>query len=174
MPIVKSTTETIASTCEIYYGGVNMGHTKGPITVTVNKTTFDVTVNEFGPNVPVNSFSLGTSATVEIPLAQVSTEVMAEIIPEAVTVSGGTANEAIYVADTTGTDMLSLAKELIVAPRDGSPQWKFPAAFVGDEFSVPYQLDEQTVISVTMKAIPDPSNPTASSSVFKFERNAYF
>ena len=86
-------------------------------------------------------------------------------------VSGGA---AVYVGDTTGTNFLNLAKTLTIQPTDGSPQWFFPAAFVADEFDVPFQLDEQTILNVTFKAIPDPNNTTASGSVFRIEPNNAF
>ncbi len=169
--VTKTTTEVIATTAEILFGGVTLGHTQGAITVNINKESFDVLVNDFGPNVAVKKTSLGTGATVEVPLAQYSTEVLLEAIPEATSVSGGT---AVYVGDTTGTDFLTLAKELIVAPKDGSPQWKFKAAAVTEELSIPLQLDEQTIITATFTAFPDPADPTNSGSVFIVEPNSLF
>lgn len=171
MVIAKDTTEVIATTADVYLGGVILGHTQGAITITVNKATFNVNVNDFGPNVPVSTFSLGTGASIEIPLAQYDTDILLEVIPEAVAVSG---TAAVYVGDTTGTNLLNLAKSLTIAPKDGSPQWSFPAAFVSDEFSVPFQLDEQTIMNVTFTAVPDPNNATASGSVFRVEPNAFF
>ena len=170
MVTAKDTTQVIATTADVYFGGVILGHTTGTITITINRETFDVTVNDFGPNVPVNTFSLGTGATVEIPLAQYSVDHILEIIPEAVAVSG----TAAYVSDTTGTDLLSLAKELIIAPKDGSPQFRASTAAVRNEFSIPFQLDEQTTITVEFSVFPDPNNPTVSGSVFKIEPNNFF
>jgi len=169
--VTKQTSTVIATAAEVFLDGVTLGHTQGAITVTVNKESFDVNVNDFGPNVPVASFSLGTGATVEVPLAQYEAAVLLEIIPEATSVSGGA---AVYVGDTTGTNFLNLAKELTVAPTDGSPQFRFPAAFVSDEFSVPFQIDEQTILNVTFKAIPDPNDTTNSGSVMKIEPNGHF
>ena len=171
MAVTKQTSTVIATSCEVFLDGVTLGHTQGAITVTVNKSSFDVNVNDFGPNVPVASFSLGTGATVEVPLAQYEATVLAEIIPEATTVSGGA---AVYIGDTTGTNFLDLAKTLIIAPTDGSLQVRFPAAFVADEFSVPFQLDEQTTLGVTFKVIPDPNDTTNSGSVMKWEPNGTF
>ena len=170
MPVTKDTSQVIATTAEVLYGGTSLGHTNGAINITVNRETFDVNVNDFGPNVPVSSFSLGTGATVEVPVAQYSVDVMLELIPEATAVSG----TAAYVGDTTGTNLLNLAKTLIVAPKDGSPQWTFPAAAVRNEFTVPYQLYEQTTITVEFTAFPDPNDPTNSGSVFRIEPNSVF
>lgn len=171
MAVTKTTTEVVATTCEIYFGGTSLGHTQGAMTVNVSRNSFDVNVNDFGPNVAVSKVSLGTGATVEIPVAQYSVDVLLELVPEAVAVSG---TSAAYVGDTTGTNFLTLAKELIVAPKDGSPQWRFPAAAVTEELSVPFQLDEQTIVTATFTAFPDPNAPTASGSVFKVEPNQYF
>jgi hypothetical protein len=170
MVVTKSTTQVIATTCEVYFGGSSLGHTQGAITVNVTKNSFDVLVNDFGPNVPVTKTSLGTGATVEVPLAQYDVQVLLTAIPEAVTVSGN----AAYVGDTTGTNFLDLAQELIVAPKDGSDQWRFPAAAVTEELSIPFQLDEQTIITATFTTFPDPVAPTASGSVFKIEPNQFF
>ncbi len=169
--VTKQTSTVIATSCEVLIDGVTLGHTQGAMTVIVKKESFDVNVNDFGPNLPVASFSLGTGATIEVPLAQYETAVLLEAIPEATSVSGGA---AVYVGDTTGTNFLDLAKTLTIQPRDGSPQWFFPATFVADEFSVPFQLDEQTILNVTFKAIPDPNETTNSGSVFRVEPNGAF
>ncbi len=170
MSVNKTTTNVIATTCEIKFGGVTLGHTQGAITVNISKNSFDVLVNDFGPNLPVTKTSLGTGATIEIPLAQYDVDVLLEAIPEGVAVSG----TSLYIGDTTGTNFLDLAKELIVAPKDGSPQWRFPAAAVTEELSIPFQLDEQTIITATFTAFPDPNNPSASGSVAKMEPNQFF
>lgn len=170
LTITKSTTEVISTTCEIFADGVNMGHTNGPITVTVNRNANDITVNQFGPNVLVASNSLGTGATIEIPFAQFSAEIMSNLIPEAVTVSGN----SVYVGDTTGTNFLDNAVFLEVAPRDGSDQFTFPAAIFDQEFSVPFDLTEQTTIVATARAVPDPNDATASGSVLRVEPNGRF
>ena len=170
MAVTKATTNVIATTCDIKFGGVTLGHTQGAITVTVAKNSFDVLVNDFGPNLPVKKTSLGTGATIEIPLAQYDFDVLIEAIPEATAVSG----TSIYVGDTTGTDFLTLAKTLEVIPRDGSLQWTFLSAAVTEELSIPFQLDEQTTIVATFTAFPDANDPTASGSVFRIEPNSVF
>lgn len=171
MVVVKSTSQVIATTCEVLLNGVTLGHTQGPITITINRNAFDVLVNDFGPNVPVKKTSLGTGATVEVPLAQYDVSVLLECIPEAVSVSGGA---ALYVGDTTGSNFLALAKTLTIAPKDGSPQFFAKAAASTGELSIPFQLDAQTIISVTFDCFADPNAPTASGSVFRFEPNNYY
>lgn len=172
MPIAvtKTTTEVIATPCDIYFDGQTLGHTQGGLSINVSRNSFDVNVNDFGPNVSVSKVSLGTGATIEIPLAQYSVSVLEKCIPEALVVSG----TSLYVGDTTGTNFLTLAKELKVVPRDGSPQWTFPAAAVTEELTVPFALDEQTIINATFTAFPDPNAPTASGSVFRIEPNGFF
>jgi len=46
MVVTKTTTQVIATSCDVFIDGVTLGHTQGAITVTVQKNSFDVLVND--------------------------------------------------------------------------------------------------------------------------------
>ena len=170
MVVTKQTSTVIATAAEVFLDGVTLGHLNGPVEVTVEKESFNVITNDGGPAAPVGTFSLGTGATVTVPVAQYEADVLIELIPEATLVSG----TSVYVGNTTGTNFQTLAKTLTVAPTDGSLQVFFPAAYVAAAFPVPFQLDGQTTMPVTFQVITDPNDPTNSGSVMRWEPNGHF
>ena len=166
MVVAKSTTTVVATAADVFFKGITVGHVQGPVVINIANTSFDVLVNDFGPNAPVGKFSLGTGATIEVPLAQTDVDVLIQALPFGIAVSG----TAVYIGETTGQNLLDQVGTLLVVPKDdGIPQWFFPAAAVSEDFSVPYQLDEQTIINVTFTAFPDPVAPTASGSLARYE-----
>ena len=49
-----------------------------------------------------------------------------------------------------------------------SQQWTFHKAFVEEGFDLSYE-DEQSVIEVPFRVVPDPDNLTATDALFKYE-----
>lgn len=92
--------------CTVTYDGVDLGYTKGGVTVTVTTEKHTTTVDQFG-NTPVGDTIMGRNVVAKIPLAETTMENMVRIMPGATYVQASGAK-------ATGTVTFSTA-----APVDG-------------------------------------------------------
>lgn len=66
--------------CKVIYGGVDLGYTKGGVEVTVETSTHEVLVDQFG-EAPINEYVMGRSVTVAAPLAETTKNNLEKIMP---------------------------------------------------------------------------------------------
>lgn len=74
--------------CQITFGGVDLGYTKGGVEVEVTTETHKVMVDQFG-NSEINEYIMGRAVKVKVPLAETTLENMVQIMPGATLVGGG-------------------------------------------------------------------------------------
>ena len=85
----QSNTENVKlGPCKITYDGVDLGYTKGGVEVTVETSTYEVTVDQFG-EAPVDEYITGRTVTVSAPLAETTKENLEHIMPGASLVNDG-------------------------------------------------------------------------------------
>lgn len=109
--IQQSNTENVKlGPCKITYDGVDLGYTKGGVEVTVETSTYQVTVDQFG-EAPIDEYVTGRTVTVNAPLAETTKKNLERIMPGAsVTGKGATrATGSIKVtANPTDGDTLDV------------------------------------------------------------------
>lgn len=87
--IQQSNTENVKlGPCKITYDGVDLGYTKGGVEVTVETSTYEVTVDQFG-EAPIDEYITGRTVTVSAPLAETTKENLERIMPGASLVNDG-------------------------------------------------------------------------------------
>jgi hypothetical protein len=161
--VTQDTSKTHAGHLKVFIDGASAGVTLGGPELTYEKEAVDIDTDDFGI---VDKSITTNSATVTVRFAQVEPDVLALAIPEATLTASGT----IEVGSARGTSLLSVAKTLVLSGTNGtnSQQWTFHKAFVEEGFDLSYE-DEQSVIEVPFRVVPDPDNLTATDALFKYE-----
>jgi len=74
--------------CQVTFGGVDLGYTKGGVSVEVATETHKVMVDQFG-NSEINEYIMGRTVKVTCPLAETTLDNLVAIMPGATLVGGG-------------------------------------------------------------------------------------
>ena len=166
MVITKNTQKTHLGFLQVFLDGVTAGFTQGGATITIEKETSSIQVDDFG-TAPVDVVVQGTGATVEVNFAQIEPEVISLVVPEGTLTASGT----FEVGATAGTSLLGLAKQLVLSGTNGvtSQQWTFHKAFVEAGTEIPYNQEDQSVLTVPFRVVPDPDRLSDSDALFKYE-----
>ena len=98
--------------CDVVYDGVDLGYTKGGVTLTVETQVHEITVDQEGPS-PVGAVIMGRRCTVSVPLAETDYERMESLMPGS-TYTGGTG--VLDIESGAGSDLLDIAKTLNLHP----------------------------------------------------------
>ena len=113
---MASNTENVKiGVCRIYFGGEDLGYTKGGVTVSATTGTYEVKVDQFGES-PISENITSRSVTVSAPLAETTLKNLVATMPGASLVTDGVqasgtitftgnpvADETIAIAGTTFT-----------------------------------------------------------------------
>jgi hypothetical protein len=74
--------------CQVIYGGVDLGYTKGGVEVEVQTSTHEVKVDQLGET-PIGELVTGRQVTVKVPLAETTLDNLVAIMPGATLVGNG-------------------------------------------------------------------------------------
>lgn len=86
---MASTTKNVKlGVCKVYYGGVDLGLTKGGVEVAVTTETFKVEVDQYGKT-PVKEQIMGRQVSAKVPMAETTLQNMADLMPGAALVTNG-------------------------------------------------------------------------------------
>lgn len=97
--------------CKIFYGGVDLGYTKGGVEVTVTTSTKEVKVDQFGET-PISEIITGRQVMVKAPLAETTLDNLIATMPGASLVTGGakaTGTVTFLTAPPVNGDKITLA-----------------------------------------------------------------
>jgi hypothetical protein len=156
---MASSTENVKiGVCRVYYGGEDLGYTKGGVSVSVSTDTYEVKVDQFGET-PISENITARSVTVTVPMAETTAENLIKIMP------GAKANgDAVDVETAIGTNLLTLSKELRLRPLaldeaeggpDTSEDFVVHKAGTGGGLEFAYNHDSERVFNVTFKGYPN-------------------
>jgi hypothetical protein len=98
--------------CSVKFNSVDVGHTKGGVTVSYEAEYHDITVDKYG-NTIADSVLLGESLKVTVPLAESTIANMLVAIPNATTAGGG---DRATIGKDAGARMSAVAAELVLHP----------------------------------------------------------
>lgn len=102
--------------CNVFFGGQDLGYTKGGVEVSVTTETHKVEIDQFGKT-PINELVMGRDLKVKVPLAETTLENMVAIMPGAViTETGGTVATGTITSVTVpiaGTDTVTVNNQII-------------------------------------------------------------
>lgn len=86
---MASTTKNVKlGVCKVFYGGVDLGLTKGGVEVAVTTETFKVEVDQYGKT-PVKEQIMGRQVSAKVPMAETTLQNMANLMPGAALVTDG-------------------------------------------------------------------------------------
>jgi hypothetical protein len=74
--------------CKVFFGGVDLGYTKGGVEVEVSTETYKVEVDQFGKS-PISETIMARSVKAKVPMAETTIENMVRIMPGASLVQAG-------------------------------------------------------------------------------------
>lgn len=146
--------------CKVFYDGVDLGFTKGGVEVTVETETHEVQVDQYG-NTPINEYIMGRTVAVSVPLAETTLDNLVKIMPGAKLVTdAATSAKSVLVPTGVGTNLISMAKELILVPKgvgntlDYKDAVRVPKAATPGAMSFAYKLDEERIFKCDFKGYP--------------------
>lgn len=154
----------ISGPLQITFDGVSVGHTLEGAELTAERDFTDVTVDRFG-NTPIDKILAGSRLMLKFKMAQTEWAQWNIAIPETSSFDGaGVADRNDFGADA-GYSLRADAKQLIMHPlrnvaTDLSDDVTIYKAVSVENISVPFKIDEQRVIEVTMMGLVDESYGT--------------
>lgn len=86
--MASSTKNVKLGVCKVYFGGVDLGLTKGGVEVSVTTETYKVEVDQYGKTA-VKEQIMGRQVTVTVPMAETTLRNMAGLMPGAALVTDG-------------------------------------------------------------------------------------
>lgn len=157
---MPSSTENVKlGFCTVMFDGVDLGLTKGGVEVEVSTSTHEVTVDQHGQT-PIGEIITGRKVTAKIPLAETTLDNLVKIMPGAELVtsgSGPTLKKKVVVPTGVGTNLLSLAKKLVLRPvgTTGEDDFIIHKAACPGALSFSYQVDQERIFTGEFKGYVD-------------------
>lgn len=142
--------------CSVKFNNVDLGHTKGGVTVSYAPELHEVTVDKYG-NTPVDEVLIGEKFVVRAPLAESTLANIQVAIPE-----GTTSGTKVTIGTDAGQSMAADAKELVLHPianesDDLSEDVVIYKALVTNTIEIPFLFDGEKVLEVEFTALLDES-----------------
>lgn len=162
MPYTSTNAENVQlGPCSVNFASTDLGLTKGGVEVTVQTSTYKVTVDQFG-STEVNEYISGRTAMVKVPMAETDLNLLQKIIPYSTLVTDGVdANKKkVNVTVSMGESLRSFADKLILHPISATASEKnfdftMPISCPKGEFTFAYKVDEERVYNVEFYGFPD-------------------
>jgi hypothetical protein len=151
----------ITGPCTITFNGVNMGHTIDGITFTAERSFADINVDKYGTT-PVDQILTGTKVMLKFKFAQTGWPQLDMAMPETSSYDGAGTLDRIDLGGDAGYSLRADAKLLVIHPMknvatDLSDDITIYKAVSVEKIEIPYKIDEQQVVEVTMLALVDES-----------------
>lgn len=140
--------------CDVFFNGVNLGHTKGGVEVSYEPEYHEVAVDAYG-NTPVEKYLIGERLTAVVPLAEYTIANLNKAIPQS-TLAG--TNSRITIGAKAGKKATTDAAQLILHPVGATAAENdivFYKAYVDSVVNLPHRNDEERLIEVTFIALLD-------------------
>lgn len=145
-------------------GLIDMGFTKGGITMTIETETSPVTTDQFG-TVIMKDILVGRNITLTIPFAETDLTKLSTFIPLAsVSVSG--VFERVNINTPVGADLVASAAQLLrltksigdTTSTDPNDQFTFYQVAMKGAIEVTFSIEDQRIWEVEASVYPDASN----------------
>lgn len=140
--------------CSVTFNSVDLGHTKGGVTVTYEPTYHDVTVDMYGETV-VDKRLLGEKLIAKVPLAEYTIANLTVAMPEGVATS-----KKITLGSSVGDSLATQAHQLVLHPianlsTNRDDDVVFNKAVVSSTVEMPFQNDGEKILEVEFTALLD-------------------
>lgn len=163
MPTYNTSTvdNIVLGACNVTFGALNLGYTKGGVEVAITTETYTITVDQFG-STSVNEFIMGRNVTVTCPLAEYDLAKLLVAFPGSTVVSDGVTptKKKLNVPTGAGLSLRSVAQQLVLhptalSPSDRSQDFTVPIASPKGEMTFSFKHDEEHIYNVEFIGYPD-------------------
>lgn len=138
--------------CDVTFGEVSLGLTKGGVEVEVSTDTYPVKVDQFGETT-VSERIMGRNVKVKVPMVETDIAKIVAVMPGSSLSLGG---DKLTVNVGEGTDLVKFAKELVLTPRNSDDYTvTIPKAATAGSMSFAYKHNEERVFELEFTAYPD-------------------
>lgn len=145
--------------CDVVYDSVDIGLTKGGVTLEVSTETYKVTVDQFGET-SVSESIIARNVTVTVPLVETSLDNLVATMPGAVKI--GSDPYRVDVASGVGINLYDIAKNLLLHPRSEGASTAFdiniPLASTSGNLSFNFGPNEERIFSLTFQGYINTTN----------------
>lgn len=146
--------------CSVFYGGVNLGHTRDGAEFNFEREFEELRVDQYSS--PVDLALTGQNLTVKVYLAEIVNDILNVAIPEG-KYELGSADDRLGLGQDTGYLLGQDAKQLILHPlknadSDLSEDIVIYKAVSTEPVALNYKVDEQRICEVTFMALIDETN----------------
>lgn len=150
----------IAGTCQITFGGIDIGHTLDGVEFEAVREFTDVTVDRYGTS-PIDKVLTGSQVNIKFKLAQADWRQLDLSMPETSSYDGAGSLDRIDLGGDAGYSLRQDAKQLVIHPlKNGASTLDdivLYKAVSSDNVVTNYKIDEQQVVEITMSALVDES-----------------
>jgi hypothetical protein len=96
-----TTSKVEIGVCDVTYGGLDLGATKGGVSVEIKTTTYEAKVDQFGET-PIKEIITGTTVMVKVPMAETDLVRLHNTMPQSTISTGGAAPTGFSVNHAGG------------------------------------------------------------------------
>jgi hypothetical protein len=149
--------------CSIMFGAVDLGHTKGGVTVNYSPEYSEITADQYGKTI-IDRTLIGEKLTVKVPLAETQVANLAKVIPLG-TLAG--TNKRLTLGKDAGARLASAAAVLVLHPLVNAANNRdddvvIYKAVVSGEVELNYNVEDERVMEVEFEALIDTSKSNGS------------
>lgn len=148
--------------CSVNYNNVDLGHTKGGVTLSYAPEWTEVTVDKYG-NTPAEKYLTGEVLTVKVPLAESTIANMKVAMPAGT--FGGAGNARITLGRNAGLKLSASAALLVIHPLNEGTRVNdivLYKAAVHSTVELNHVIDGEKVIEVEFIALVDETKTSGS------------
>jgi hypothetical protein len=164
--------------CNVKYGTVDLGLTKGGVAVTISTQQKAITVDQFGQTV-LNDFIMGRTGTVKVPMAESDLVKLCAVIPGSTLVTDhiDATKKKLLIPSAVGQSLLDTALPLLLHPTANADSNKSEDVLIGlaapgGNITFDFQAENERIYLVEFTMYPDPAtglmltvgDPTASAT----------
>lgn len=154
---MADTTKIKIGAASVSFGGTDLGHTMGGVTVKYSPEYADVTADQYGKT-PVDKALIGEKVEVTVPLAESTVANWNKIAP--LSTLAGSGNARATMGKDAGARLLSSAATLVIHPLYNSAGTRTEdfvvyKAVVTSEVPMKYENEKERTIEVTFSALID-------------------
>lgn len=149
---MEDTAKIRLGACQVTWGGVDLGYTKGGVEVTISSSSHSIVVDQEG-DIPVDKVIMSRDIEVKVSMAEITPDKMAILV-------GRASGAKLSVFTDVGMSLRNNSKTLRLHPvakesSDPSEDFVIPLASVNFSGSMTYSVDAERVLDVTFQAYAD-------------------
>lgn len=138
--------------CNVSFDGVDLGYTKGGVTVSYSAETTEITVDQ--EDVPIDEIVMKQKFEVKVPMAEYDLTKLDKLLPGTTLVTDGTKKKLVFDG-SAGTSLKDMAKQLVLTPVGGTNNDKITVFYAVPvpNLEFKFEKDNVRIFEITFKAL---------------------